>query len=177
MLIFAFQREPSIKKLNKEVLKRFNISSFEKIEINSINNSLPNGKLYKLKSSDSIFALLYIGKVNSCRAGGCTTNNMSSIIGIDNDYEFFEYFSLYDLAGKIKTIKVYSYQATHGQEICSSSWLKQFIGHNGSENLDVGKNIDAISGATISVDAITKNINIVNKVIKSIIISDLKEIK
>jgi hypothetical protein len=37
--------------------------------------------------------------------------------------------------------------------------------------------IISISGATISVDAITKNINIVNKVIKSIIISDLKEIK
>jgi Na+-translocating ferredoxin:NAD+ oxidoreductase RnfG subunit len=37
-------------------------------------------------------------------------------------------------------------------------WLKQFIGYDGKEKLEYGKNIDSISGATISANAITYNV-------------------
>lgn len=48
--------------------------------------------------------------------------------------------------------------ATHGHEVSAKGWLKQFIGYNGNESLQVGKNVDAIIGATISVYGITRDI-------------------
>ncbi len=58
--------------------------------------------------------------------------------------------------------------ATHGQEITARGWLKQFIGYNGSESLKVDKNIDTISGATISVYAITSDIKLITCLLKSL---------
>jgi hypothetical protein len=52
---------------------------------------------------------------------------------------------------KIRTIRVYNYEATHGQEITVKGWLNQFLGYDGTANLRVGKEVDAIAGATISV--------------------------
>jgi Na+-translocating ferredoxin:NAD+ oxidoreductase RnfG subunit len=65
---------------------------------------------------------------------------------------------LFDKTKSVTSVVVYNYEATHGQEITAKGWLKQFLGYNGSRNLVVGKNIDSISGATISVNAITADI-------------------
>lgn len=58
----------------------------------------------------------------------------------------------------VELVKVFNYQATHGQEVSAKGWLKQFIGFDGRKPLTVGKNIDAISGATISAYGITLDV-------------------
>ncbi len=99
---------------------------------------------------------LYIGRVNSCRAGGCSS---SSGQPIENpEYEYFDYFILFDTIATVRLVKVFNYEATHGQEITARGWLKQFSGYSASKSLEVGKNIDAISGATVSVYAITLDV-------------------
>ena len=99
---------------------------------------------------------LYIGRVNSCRAGGCSS---SSGQPIENpEYEYFDYFILFDDTATVRLVKVFNYEATHGQEITARGWLKQFSGYSDSKSLEVGKNIDAISGATVSVYAITLDV-------------------
>ncbi len=99
---------------------------------------------------------LYIGRVNSCRAGGCSS---SSGQPIENpEYEYFDYFILFDTVATVRLVKVFNYEATHGQEITARGWLKQFSGYTASKPLEVGKNIDAISGATVSVYAITLDV-------------------
>jgi len=55
-------------------------------------------------------------------------------------------------------VRVFNYQATHGQEVSAKGWLRQFDGYDGSTVLKVGKDIDAISGATISVYGITRDV-------------------
>ena len=40
----------------------------------------------------------------------------------------------------------------------AKGWLKQFTGYNGTSQLEVNKNVDAISGATVSVYAITDDV-------------------
>jgi len=62
-------------------------------------------------------------------------------------------------------VKVFNYQATHGHEITAKGWLKQFIGYTAKGNLNVGKTVDSISGATISVNGITSNIRMVTAVL------------
>jgi hypothetical protein len=99
---------------------------------------------------------LYAGRVNSCRAGGCSVPGND---GTDMSSEYFDYFILFDKRGWIERVHVFNYRATHGYEICSPGWLKQFSGYNGTTRLEAGKTVDGISGATISVHAITRDVH------------------
>ena len=56
-------------------------------------------------------------------------------------------------------VRVFNYAATHGQEVSVKRWLDQFAGHDGAKPLRAGKEIDGISGATISVNAIVADVN------------------
>ena len=105
---------------------------------------------YSLDSNCTI-EYIYIGRVNSCRTGSCS---------VDEDLaEYFDYIILFNKDKSVVQVKIFNYQATHGQEITAKSWLKQFIGYQGQKKLKVNKNIDSISGATISTYAITEDIN------------------
>jgi len=123
------------------------------------------GKYFEIKSDISQYKYIYTGRVNSCRAGGCS---ISVEIPNDAKSEYFDYFILFDKNKTVRLVKVFNYQATHGQEITIRGWLKQFIGYDGSESLQVEKNIDAISGATISVYAITFDVEMKTEILKSL---------
>jgi len=107
------------------------------------------------------YKYIYVGRVNSCRAGGCSLSGKAGL----GAPEYFDYYILFDKNKKVQAVKVFNYQATHGHEIAAKGWLKQFVGHDGSESLRVDKNIDAISGATISVYAITRDIELKTKLL------------
>ncbi len=98
-------------------------------------------------------AYVFIGRVNSCRAGGCYIDRPHS-----GEFEFFDYYTVYDTSFSVIQVNVYNYEATHGQEITAKGWLRQFIGYHTGGNRETGKNIDAISGATISVNGIVEDI-------------------
>jgi hypothetical protein len=116
-----------------------------------------SGKFYAISAitGTQITGYIYMGKVNTCRAGGCSIQEEHPS---DSASEFLEYFILFDSHGTIKLVRIFNYMATYGQEITSKGWLKQFVNYKGNEVLIAGKNIDAISGATTSVDAITFDI-------------------
>ena len=98
---------------------------------------------------------IYVGRVNSCRAGGCSISFDTESFG---DSEYFDYFILFGPGLDVQQVRVFNYQATHGQEVAAKGWLKQFEGYSGTGSLEVGKDIDAISGATISVYGITSDV-------------------
>lgn len=126
-----------------------------------------SGKYFEIeRENERNFKYIYVGRVNSCRAGGCSISNNSSQAG---SAEYFDYFMLFDKNLKVKNVKVFNYQATHGQEITARGWLKQFIGFDGNEKMTVGKNIDAVSGATISVNAITDDITDKTELLKNLL--------
>ncbi len=110
------------------------------------------GKFFRISCSNGIEYFVYLGRVNSCRASGCSIDRPSG------EFEFFDYFSIYDSSYKVMQVSVYNYEATHGQEITARGWLKQFVGYKEGNFLEVGKNVDAISGATISVNGIVEDV-------------------
>jgi Na+-translocating ferredoxin:NAD+ oxidoreductase RnfG subunit len=73
-----------------------------------------------------------------------------------NDY--FDYMVIFDKELMIKKVKVLVYRSTYGGEIMSRSWLKQFIGKTNGEEMTMNKDIDGISGATLSAPSITEGI-------------------
>jgi len=68
------------------------------------------------------------------------------------------YCIFFDSSKAVRQVEVFNYQATPGYEITAKGWLKQFAGFSGIDSLVVNKNIDGISGATISVYAITADV-------------------
>ena len=145
--------------LFRELKNLSGIEGFQLRELN-ISDSLSeknriNGKFYEVVSNEGKTYTVYIGRVNCCRAGGCREQQNA---GFETDFEYFDYFILFDLQGKIISVRVYNYAATHGQEITAKGWLNQFTGFDGTRDLRIGKEIDSISGATISVHGLVADV-------------------
>ena len=154
---------PKERLLNKDIKKHFNVINYH-YKLNSNSNDLI---LYSLYGNDSLIGYMYTSRVNSCRTGGCSINKTNNNNNNGN-YEYFEYYILFNKNKDIENVRVFNYQATHGQEISSKNWLKQFRGYNVNKGIKVGKDIDAISGATISVYAITSDIENICKRIQDV---------
>ena len=149
-----FQPKALEKTLQKSGIET--LSGIQEMKITDSTCDEINGKYFLVtENNESHYRYIYIGRVNSCRTGGCSVQHESTAT---LSSEYFDYYILFDENKTVQAVKVYNYQATHGHEITAKGWLKQFIGFNGSASLKVDKNIDAISGATISVYAITADV-------------------
>lgn len=69
-------------------------------------------------------------------------------------FKTFDYLVLLDKDNTIKLVKVLVYRENYGYEITSKRWLAKWIGVNKPRVF-----VDAISGATISVNSIKYSIN------------------
>jgi len=142
------------KKIKKQIHKTFDTDKFEMIMIVADSNSYAHD-FFEIKSPENeLIGYGIITLTNGCKIGGC-----DAIQHADNaEYEQFYFSTLYHLDGEIANVKVVEYTSERGYEITAKSWLKQFIGKRGGE-LRVDKEIDGISGATVSVKSIVNEIN------------------
>lgn len=69
------------------------------------------------------------------------------------------YAVFYDEKGIVINSHIIKYREPIGGEIANRHWLKQFLGKTTDSDYQVGKHIDGISGATISVNAVTRGIH------------------
>jgi Na+-translocating ferredoxin:NAD+ oxidoreductase RnfG subunit len=60
-----------------------------------------------------------------------------------------------DTADRLKDIDILVYREPYGGEVAYEAWRRQFRGKSASDPLQVGRDIRSISGATISVNAVT----------------------
>jgi len=65
-------------------------------------------------------------------------------------FDKFDYMVVFNPDLTIKVVKILVYREDQGAEIMSGSFLKQFKGKNSFSKLELGKDIQGISGATIS---------------------------
>ena len=149
------------KRIDKEIKSSFELENYF-IELKIIDFNLEseltsnfwNNNFYEIKNEEELIGYAYIGE------GFGKTDN-------------FEYLLLFDVNLIIVKSKVLKYREDYGGEIGSKRWLKQLIGKSSKDRLLYGKNIAAISGATLSVKSMT---NSVNKVLESIAILQNKNI-
>ncbi len=145
------------KKIDKEVKKIFPI---EDLTIDNIEDfkfdtfkyqDIKNVSLSSLKCSDKLMGY------------ACFASSKGK-----NDY--FDYMVLLNESMEIKKVVVLIYRSSYGGEIMAKSWLKQFIGKVRGEEMEFERDIDGISGATISGPSMTKGIKTV-----SLMMNELKE--
>ena len=80
----------------------------------------------------------------------------------------FDYYVLFDDKEEILKVEVLHYRENYGGEICSKNWLKQFVGIDTENYSNFNREIDGISGATISVNSLKHNLlKLSNKLKKS----------
>lgn len=135
------------KKVNKEIIAFFGTEEFSKevISITEENSSLVKSdfgseNLLRIKNSTDVLGYVYIGNAPSKTAT-------------------FDYLVIFDKNLVIAKSKVLVYREEYGGEIGSKRWLKQFIGKSKNDDIILDGDIDAISGATISVRSMTLAIN------------------
>jgi Na+-translocating ferredoxin:NAD+ oxidoreductase RnfG subunit len=61
-----------------------------------------------------------------------------------------------NIDGNIINANVIKYREAYGSEVGNKGWLQQFINFNNNSDYSNGKDIDGISGATISVKSMSK---------------------
>ncbi|MFT5857939.1 MAG: hypothetical protein ACI865_000023 [Flavobacteriaceae bacterium] len=102
-----------------------------------------------------------------CQVGGCaapTTPNSQS-------FETFDYIVVYDTELNILRVDIAEYGGQYGYEICRQKWLAQFIGGNIAFELD--KNVDGISGATVSAKYLIDDLNSIGLQMKELDLNEL----
>ncbi|MCB9094677.1 MAG: FMN-binding protein [Halobacteriovoraceae bacterium] len=60
---------------------------------------------------------------------------------------------------KISTVKVLQFSEDHGKKVAEDSFLSQFKNKDAKQPLQVGKNVDAITGATYSTNAVVEAVS------------------
>jgi hypothetical protein len=166
LLVLATPLDYKNRWLEKELVKDWNVTISSLKELPELTSQLIHqGKVFQIANQFEVKGYVFIGRVTSCRMGGCS--NSIELINDSENFEYFDMYIIYDSNKNVRSVKVFDYQATHGQEICSKSWLKQFLVGDDEAYFEVGKNIDSITGATISVYAIANEVNYINQLLKS----------
>jgi len=97
---------------------------------------------------------IYVWKImesDSLKAIGLMDNVLGKSLPIT-------FLVVFNLEGTIITSSIVKYREPYGGGVSTSSWIKQFEGKNYKSSFDVGTDIQGISGATISVNSVSKGI-------------------
>jgi Na+-translocating ferredoxin:NAD+ oxidoreductase RnfG subunit len=69
------------------------------------------------------------------------------------------FFVIFTAQSQIQHVEIVKYRESYGGEIKSRRWLDQFIEKDASSDFLIGKDINGISGATISANSISHGVN------------------
>lgn len=109
-----------------------------------LSNKLPESflteRLFRLINDDNELGYAYVGKAPSLS-------------------EYFDFMVIFNRDLMVVHSKVLIYREDYGGEIGSKRWLRQFEGASPGQAFIINHDIMAISGATISVNAMTLAIN------------------
>jgi hypothetical protein len=72
--------------------------------------------------------------------------------------DFITYAIAIDAAGRLSAPEVLAYRESHGGEIRSPAWRRQFAGRHGLDQLRVPVDIKNIAGATLSCEHLTEGV-------------------
>ncbi|PJA95963.1 MAG: hypothetical protein CO129_08995 [Ignavibacteriales bacterium CG_4_9_14_3_um_filter_34_10] len=70
--------------------------------------------------------------------------------------------------GKIEKVEIIKYREQYGSGVKNENWLSQFISFNSFSDFSIGKDVQGISGATISANSISRGVNKIVKLFEKI---------
>jgi FMN-binding domain len=82
---------------------------------------------------------------------------VGNVIGKDQPITFL---AAVDPQDRLKDVDILVYREPYGGEVAYEPWRRQFRGKTAADSLRVGREIRSISGATISVHAVTLGVKL-----------------
>ena len=82
----------------------------------------------------------------------------------------FDYYIIFNSEAEILKIEILHYRENYGAEISSKNWLANFINISTNSYSEYNRRIDGISGATISVNSIKRDVFKVSNMLKKLIL-------
>lgn len=73
-------------------------------------------------------------------------------------HEFITYAVALDSEGAVQGVDILNYRETHGGEVRNAQWREQFTDQQYGDRLELGRDIDNISGATLSCKHLTEGV-------------------
>lgn len=71
-------------------------------------------------------------------------------------HEYIDFATFFDCDGRVTRVEVVAYREPYGEGIRSERFRNQFVGKSADNRLRAGHDIDVISGATLSAQAMAK---------------------
>lgn len=118
----------------------------------------------EISRKSMVFDTLMIDKYGLIEVHLFELSNDSHIVGYlaissaKGRFESFDYLMIFDSEMVIRRIDILVYRSSYGGEVASQSWLKQFYGKKDGIDMEFDKDIDTISGATISAPSMAKSV-------------------
>lgn len=160
MAVQAVSPLPIDKLLAAEVKKQLKNAQYSIIQIPVPSKYKVGGTYYTINAvANEELKYAYMGRVITSRSEDKTLNE-----GAD----YLDYIAFYNQRFEVQKVKVVRFSSEHGAEVCSVGWLRQFVGHSPAKTLIVGKNVDAVSGATYTVNTFTFDIQSKTYILKQI---------
>jgi hypothetical protein len=84
----------------------------------------------------------------------------------------FDYYIIFNSEAEILKIEILQYRENYGAEICSKSWLANFIKISTNNYPEYNRRVDGISGATISVNSIKRDVFKVSNILEKVVLGN-----
>jgi hypothetical protein len=95
-----------------------------------------------------------------------------AVTDVPSKFHQFDYYILFDQKTVILKVEILHYRENYGAEVCNKKWLQQFIGLPTKDYANYNREIDGISGATLSVNNLKRDVfklsNIISKKISEL---------
>lgn len=160
MAVSAISPSNIDKALAAEVKKQVKNAQYSLVPLAVPDKFKVNGKYFSINSAaNQQLKYAYMGRVFTNRSGNQHDSTST---------DYLDYIIFYNPAFAVQKVKIVRFSSEHGAEVCSPGWLKQFVGHSPGKSLTVGKNVDAVSGATTTVNVFTFDIQSKTYILKEI---------
>jgi len=73
-------------------------------------------------------------------------------------HDLIDYAVALSLDGKVRQVEILQYRESYGGEVRNSHWRAQFVGRHHGDPVQIGRDIQNISGATLSCQHVTDGI-------------------
>lgn len=143
------------KVLTKHLKKEFNVVDYNPIlldrQVDLGNSVFDKYSIESEELEDELY--VWMGSVFTCDLGGCTASKKIEQEARTSS-EYFEILLTTDNNNVISSLKVTNYFSDYGYEITANSYTKKYVGKSVCHFSTKDSEVDMISGATISCNAL-----------------------
>jgi len=138
----------TVKQLLAEQYKTASAVSFTRVGVDAALNTAVQAKLGRALPKPEY--VIYVAKRGQETVGYAVFDEERG------EHELIDFATFFDAQGVIVRSEVVAYREAYGSEIRRETFRQQFLGRSAKSGFKVGQDIDAISGATLSSESMSR---------------------